>query len=351
MTDGDVDSMIPLADAIDELDLSDNQQKAVRPVLILAMNALRAENSLKVSGELKMNDSKYTGDRKHRRSKRDAYCPSYRRQPEGENCLGMCGPGCRCCWRYICGDCCYHQGCYDHDMCCRRNGMLSLGCWSPVRLILHFRCSGYPNCGRSGCFPAQATVQRKNSKATFLKDLRVGDEVLTVNDEGREVYTTVLTFLDFKPHSLQTNLRLHFTDGQSLTVSERHLIFKRDGGTKVAVFAEEIAVGDYLFKYSKLHKSLQAIQVVSVEETQVHGAYAPLTEHGTLLVDGVFTSCYAQIRSHRVAHFALAPLRLWKSWFPSKEVQNGIHSYAQHLQKGVEWFKPLLPKPISDVFG
>ena len=237
----------------------------------------------------------------------------------------------------------------------------SSACLSPFGPVLHFSCSGYPNCGNpapppppksggGGCFPAQATVQRKNSKAAMLKDLRAGGEVHTVNDEGRQVYTTVLTFPDFKPHSLQTYLRLHFTDGQSLTVSERHLVFKRDSGTKVAVFAEEIAVGDYLFKHSKLHKSLQAMQVVSVEETQVHGAYAPLTEHGTLLVDGVFTSCYAQIRSHRVAHFSLAPLRLWKSWFPSKKVQNGIHSYAQHLQKGVEWFK-LLPKQVLDVFG
>ena len=349
MTNGDVDSMAPLADAIDELDLSEEQKKAARPVVILAMNAIRAESS-KVNGELKMNDSEYIGDTKHRRNKRHAYCPSYKRQPEGKECLGRCGPGCTC-WSIFCGDCCYHQGSYDHDMCCEK-GFVSLGCLSPIRLLLHFSCShGYPNCGRDGCFPAQATVQRKNSKATTLKDLRVGDEVLTVNDEGREVYTKVLAFLDFKPHSLQTNLRLHFTDGQSLTVSERHLVFKRDGGTKVAVFAEEIAVGDYLFKYSKLHKSLQAIQVVSVEETQVHGAYAPLTEHGTLLVDGVFTSCYAQIRSHRVAHFALAPLRLWKSWFPSKEVQNGIHSYAERLQKGVKWFKLLFPKPVSDVFG
>ena len=35
-------------------------------------------------------------------------------------CLGMCGFGCLC-WKFICGDCCYHLGCYGHDMCCRQN--------------------------------------------------------------------------------------------------------------------------------------------------------------------------------------------------------------------------------------
>eukprot|EP00117_Sycon_ciliatum_P029959 scpid36542/ scgid23730/ len=30
-------------------------------------------------------------------------------------CFGMCGPGCYNCWTYICGDCCVHPGCTQHD--------------------------------------------------------------------------------------------------------------------------------------------------------------------------------------------------------------------------------------------
>lgn len=37
---------------------------------------------------------------------------------EEELCLGMCGYSCNC-WKWVCGDCCYHLGCYDHDVCCR----------------------------------------------------------------------------------------------------------------------------------------------------------------------------------------------------------------------------------------
>ena len=37
--------------------------------------------------------------------------------PVGGDCEGMCGGGCSC-WSWVCGDCCYHQGCYDHDRCC-----------------------------------------------------------------------------------------------------------------------------------------------------------------------------------------------------------------------------------------
>ena len=66
------------------------------------------------------------------------YC---NRCPVGSQCVGMCGPGCSWCWSFVCGSCCYHQGCYDHDICCGRDGYFS---WSCI-FIIGFSCSGY-NC-------------------------------------------------------------------------------------------------------------------------------------------------------------------------------------------------------------
>ena len=71
------------------------------------------------------------------------YCPnngcSCCTCPEGDYCLGMCGPpGCNTCWWFVCGDCCYHRGCYDHDICCIRGQWLR--CWFPFG----FTCQGYP---------------------------------------------------------------------------------------------------------------------------------------------------------------------------------------------------------------
>ena len=58
--------------------------------------------------------------------------------PQGSECLGMCGPGCSTCWWYVCEDCCYHQGCYDHDVCCGAD-FFSLACLIPIG----FSCSSY----------------------------------------------------------------------------------------------------------------------------------------------------------------------------------------------------------------
>ena len=57
------------------------------------------------------------------------------------DCLGMCGFECVC-WSIICGNCCYHHGCYEHDICCRKK-YFSPECLFPVDL----RCNGYsPDC-------------------------------------------------------------------------------------------------------------------------------------------------------------------------------------------------------------
>ena len=67
-------------------------------------------------------------------SNNKACCPKC---PIGNGCLGLCGPGCTC-WSWACGDCCYHQGCYDHDLCCEKTYLNwdCLGVWK-------FQCNSY----------------------------------------------------------------------------------------------------------------------------------------------------------------------------------------------------------------
>ena len=60
------------------------------------------------------------------------------RCPRGRSCLGLCGNGCNC-WRNVCGDCCYNQGCYEHDICCGRHGYFHYKCLN----IFDFSCARY----------------------------------------------------------------------------------------------------------------------------------------------------------------------------------------------------------------
>ncbi len=47
--------------------------------------------------------------------------------PSINPCFGMCGPQCTC-WWWVCGDCCWHLGCHDHDFICYVYGLSSWEC-------------------------------------------------------------------------------------------------------------------------------------------------------------------------------------------------------------------------------
>lgn len=59
---------------------------------------------------------------------------------QDQECLGLCGYGCNC-WKWICGDCCYHLGCYEHDLCCREK-FVRTSCLFPFK----FKCESGYNC-------------------------------------------------------------------------------------------------------------------------------------------------------------------------------------------------------------
>ena len=47
-------------------------------------------------------------------------------------CYGMCGKDC-CCMDWVCGDCCWHQYCHDHDVCCTQQGF-----FNPLSMCVRF---------------------------------------------------------------------------------------------------------------------------------------------------------------------------------------------------------------------
>ena len=55
----------------------------------------------------------------------------------GDECYGMCGYGCSC-WSWVCGDCCYHGGCAQHDSWCRQGQWYY--CYNITAVIALFGC-------------------------------------------------------------------------------------------------------------------------------------------------------------------------------------------------------------------
>ncbi|XP_019738063.1 indian hedgehog B protein-like [Hippocampus comes] len=192
-----------------------------------------------------------------------------------------------------------------------------------------------------GCFPGDAQVTLEGGVTKQMRDLHPGDRVLassTTDARGSLLYSPVLAFLD-----LQTNVTKIFTligtnTGLNITLTAAHLIFVTDcvGGLSQdgvrTTFASEVKPGQCILT-SQGTEATKAV-VTFVEERQSTGLYAPLTQHGSIVVNSVLASCYAAVDNHHLAHWVLAPLRFVRTLMGAEEQQtDGVHWYPWLLQK------------------
>jgi hypothetical protein len=91
--------------------------------------------------------------------------------------------------------------------------------------------------GGAGCFTEETIVRTHNGRAMFMKDVRVGDVLLTfdndkvnryiidVNMNVQLTYSRVISFLHRLPNDVIEFMRLTLEDGRTLTLTPWHLIF------------------------------------------------------------------------------------------------------------------------------
>ena len=144
--------------------------------------------------------------------------------------------------------------------------------------------------------------------------LKPGDKVLSQTASGQTVFSRVLVFLHKDRGSRSIFLVLGTEDGQRLALTPNHLLFyssyyEVDHSKYQGYFASRVQKGDYVLVHGSGGR-VRPSKVTSVSLEEKVGVYAPLTEQGTLFVDGVLASSYASVEDHRLAHWAFGLLRL-----------------------------------------
>lgn len=185
-----------------------------------------------------------------------------------------------------------------------------------------------------GCFPAQALATLESGTKIPVWALKPGQRVRAVDEQVRPTYSEFLTFLDKAP---STRTAFHVIETRDpprrLALTAAHLLFVGANATAPveAIFASRVQPGQYVLVTEG--GELRPAKVTAVSVRMDTGAYAPLTRHGTLVVDDVVASCFALVQEHRLAQWAFWPLRLYHSLAGGHWTQ---------LEEGVHWYSALL---------
>ena len=162
-----------------------------------------------------------------------------------------------------------------------------------------------------GCFPPNSIVIGKQNKTIKMESLKIGEEILTVDDKGNYAFTKVILMMHNDRQGKLRYRKLMTDIGISLEISPEHLIYTVDyHGNVIVKAAGRIQIGDSIFSFNKYLGRRQVVRVLQITEESKAGMYAPLTESGNLIVDNHFVSSYATYENQDLVHLLFWPWRV-----------------------------------------
>ncbi|XP_067299597.1 indian hedgehog signaling molecule a [Pseudorasbora parva] len=194
-----------------------------------------------------------------------------------------------------------------------------------------------------GCFPASALVTVEDGSVKTMASLQPGEKVLASSESGGGgmlIYSEVIAFLDRDPSAEKQFYTIETESGAKLSLTAAHLLFVSKGNCSgpvvsaelKSVFASDVLPGQCVVSARGAGQQGQLSRVTRIQIQEDKGVFAPLTRHGTVVVNGVISSCYAALDQHSLAHWAFGPLRVLYNWGgPVGHQAVGIHWYSSLL--------------------
>lgn len=151
------------------------------------------------------------------------------------------------------------------------------------------------------CFPASATVELESGAVVSMVSLQVGDRVRVADGSFSDVY-----FFSHKDASATSDFYSIRTSTASLSLTAGHLLSVNG---KLAS-ARSVVTGDIVSVLkSGSTGGAKPGAVIKVTSHSGRGLYNPHTLHGTVVVDGLVTSCLTDALAKPVAGLLLQPFK------------------------------------------
>lgn len=159
--------------------------------------------------------------------------------------------------------------------------------------------------GDDVCFPADATVQRRDGAVVPLSAVAIGDELRVAPGAGDAAWSRVYMFSHRLMHGGRPFVELTTASGAALTATASHLVY----ASGALVPAGAVAVGDALEVVDAATGEAVSSPVVAIRTVVRAGLVNPHTLDGDLVVDGVRSSTWTTAVDPKVASALLAPAR------------------------------------------
>ncbi|KAF7261416.1 hypothetical protein EG68_01158 [Paragonimus skrjabini miyazakii] len=231
--------------------------------------------------------------------------------------------------------------------------------WCYLSRTGHVHCSVKPDflvaAQWLGCFPGLAKVHSANGELIPMNTLKVGDIVMTKDATSDALVTTpVVAFIHRDEHSWKPMLQVtvETPDGNHLGqkhlnqsvlyITQNHLVYvieqEKPFQQVVSKFASALRIGDKVLVAVSLRGPLQKANIVNLRMiTERHpslsGLYAPLTQSGNLVVDGVLVSCFAEFSNELLSNIVMWPLKLYYQLMTFLN-----HDHLPVAWQGVHWY-------------
>ena len=173
-------------------------------------------------------------------------------------------------------------------------------------------------CSELVCFSGNTNVETLDRGVIKISEIRQGDYLKTYDLNSKKwIFSKFVTYLHKNENSVGKFLSIKTSQNKTLTISPLHFIARLDPKYLTRpniedfieyVFAKHLKINDYLITENTGQSSFSLDKVIQIETVFDTGVYAPLTESGTLVVNSIFASCYANTLWHNLGHFFFYPI-------------------------------------------
>ncbi|CAF3720840.1 unnamed protein product [Rotaria sp. Silwood1] len=187
------------------------------------------------------------------------------------------------------------------------------------------------------CFSGDSHVQLIDGTSKKIGELQSGDLVYAY-DGFKLVSAEMIMMLDRQASTKTIFHTLKTESDHQLSLTSYHLIaIVSSNGKPTYKPAKDLQIHDRLFILS--NNQLVSSPIVEIIIDIKTGYYAPFTSQGVLFVNGILSSCYANVKSHDAAHFYMSSLK-WLYYISRFLMIND--PFGTSSKDGIHWIPRLM---------